>query len=57
MSIPNIRKFRISIKPESAKGQPDGNGGKTQGLRTGDIVRRQYFDGHNIIYSLLWGMD
>lgn len=57
MSIPNIRKFRISIKPESAKGQPDGNGGKTQGLRTGDIVRRQYFDGHNIIYSLMCVID
>lgn len=57
MSIPKIRKFRISIKPESAKGQPDGNGGKTQGLRTGDIVRRQYFDGHNVIYSLMCVVD
>lgn len=57
MSIPTIRKFRISLKAESAKGQPDGKGGKTQGLRTGDIVRRQYFDGKNIIYSLMCVLD
>lgn len=57
MSIPSIRKFKISIKPESAKGQPDGNGGKTQGLKTGDIVRRQYFDGRNVIYSLMGVID
>jgi len=50
MSIPKTRKFKISLKPESAKGQPDGKGGKTQGLKTGDIVRRQYFDGKNVIY-------
>lgn len=53
MSIPQTRKFKISLKPESAKGQPDGKGGKTQGLKTGDIVRRQYFDGKNVIYSLM----
>lgn len=61
MSIPNTRKFKISLKPESAKGQPDGKGGKTQGLKTGDIVRRQYFDGKNVIYSLMcvleYGVD
>lgn len=57
MSIPINRKFRISLKPESAKGQPDGKGGKTQGLRTGDIVRRQYFDGNNVIYSLMCVLD
>lgn len=57
MSIPTNRKFKISLKPESAKGQPDGNGGKTQGLKTGDIVRRQYFDGKNIIYSLMCVLD
>lgn len=61
MSIPTNRKFKISLKPESAKGQPDGKGGKTQGLRTGDIVRRQYFDGKNVIYSLMcvleYGVD
>lgn len=57
MSIPKIRKFKISLKPESAKGQPDGNGGRTQGLRTGDIVRRQYFDGHRIVYSLMCVVD
>lgn len=53
MSIPTNRKFKVSLKPESAKGQPDGKGGKTQGLKTGDIVRRQYFDGKNVIYSLM----
>lgn len=26
---------------------------KIQGLKTGDIVRRQYFDGKNLIYSLM----
>lgn len=57
MSVPTIRKFRISLKAESAKGQPDGKGGKTQGLRIGDIVRRQYFDGKNIIYSLMCVLD
>ena len=57
MSVPTIRKFRISLKAESAKGQSDGKGGKTQGLRTGDIVRRQYFDGKNIIYSLMCVLD
>lgn len=61
MSIPKTRKFKISLKPESAKGQPDGKGGKTQGLKTGDIVRRQYFDGKNVIYSLMcvleYGVD
>lgn len=57
MSIPTNRKFKVSLKPESAKGQPDGKGGKTQGLKTGDIVRRQYFDGKNVIYSLMCVLD
>lgn len=57
MSIPVNRKFKVSLKPESAKGISDGNGGKTQGLKTGDIVRRQYFDGKNVIYSLMCVLD
>lgn len=39
-----LRKYQILIAPDSKK---------VQGLRTGDIVRRQYFDGANIIYSLM----
>lgn len=61
MSIPINRKFKVSLKPESAKGIPDGKGGRTQGLKTGDIIRRQYFDGKNVIYSLMcvleYGVD
>lgn len=53
MSIPNTRRFKISLSPDSAKGQLDKNGNKTQGLEVGDIVRRQYYDGTNEIYSLL----
>lgn len=34
----------MSLAPDSKK---------TQGLRAGDIVRRQYFDGSNVIYSLM----
>lgn len=44
MSVYNYRKYKISLQPDSKK---------TQGLRTGDIVRRQYFDGENLIYSLM----
>lgn len=44
MAIYNYRKFKVSLQPDSKK---------TQGLRTGDIVRRQYFDGKNLIYSLM----
>jgi len=39
-----LGKYQILIAPDSKK---------VQGLRTGDIVRRQYFDGANIIYSLM----
>lgn len=39
-----LGKYQILIAPDSKK---------VQGLRTGDIVRRQYFDGTNIIYSLM----
>lgn len=44
MAIYNYRKFKIALQPDSKK---------TQGLRTGDIVRRQYFDGKNLVYSLM----
>lgn len=44
MSLQNNGKYKICISPKSAK---------RQGLRRGDVVRRQYFDGQNIIYSLM----
>ena len=44
MSVFNYKKFKISI---------DENSRKTQGLHVGDIVRRQYFDYPNVIYSLI----
>lgn len=44
MAIYNYRKYKISLQHDSKK---------TQGLRVGDIVRRQYFDGKNLIYSLM----
>ena len=37
-------KYKIIIDPESKK---------VQGLRVGDVVRRQYFDKPNLIYSLM----
>lgn len=57
MSISNIRKFKVSILQDSAKGVSDGNRGKTQGLKTGDIVCRQYFNGVRTVYSLLCVLD
>lgn len=39
-----LEKYQILIAPDSKK---------VQGLQTGDIVRRQYFDGTNVIYSLM----
>ena len=39
-----LGKFQILVAPDSKK---------IQGLQTGDIVRRQYFDGKNVIYSLM----
>lgn len=39
-----LEKYQILIASDSKK---------VQGLRTGDIVRRQYFDGTNVIYSLM----
>lgn len=44
MSLYKCPKFKIRIDPDSKK---------TQGLQQGDIVRRQYFDYPNIIYSLM----
>lgn len=44
MSRYNYTKYKILIDPESHK---------TQGLETGDVVRRQYFDGKSLIYSLM----
>ncbi len=44
MAVYNYSKYKIRIDPESKK---------IQGLRVGDIVRRQYFDYPNLIYSLM----
>lgn len=44
MSKFNYSRFKILLDPKSKK---------TQGLRVGDIVRRQYFDNPNLIYSLM----
>lgn len=44
MAVYNYRKYRISLSSDSKK---------TQGLRTGDIVRRQYQDGSRLIHSLM----
>lgn len=44
MSVYNYKKYKISLRHDTKK---------TQGLRTGDIVRRQYFDGKNVVYSLM----
>lgn len=48
MSKYNYPKFKIIIDPDSKK---------TQGLRTGDVVRRQYFDNSNLVYSLMIVID
>lgn len=48
MSLINYTKYKISIDPKSKK---------IQGLQAGDIVRRQYFDGKNTIYSLMAVLD
>lgn len=44
MALFNYKKYKVSLRQDSKK---------TQGLKTGDIVRRQYFDGKNLIYSLM----
>lgn len=48
MAVHNYKKFKISLRHDSKK---------TQGLKTGDIVRRQYFDGKNLIYTLMCVLD
>lgn len=48
MSLINYTKYKISIDPKAKK---------VQGLQAGDIIRRQYFDGKNIIYSLMAVLD
>lgn len=57
MSVQINKKYKISLRADSPKGKLDGNGMKTQGLRIGDIVRRQYFDGSNTIYTLMCVVD
>lgn len=44
MALFNYKKYKVSLRHDTKK---------TQGLKTGDIVRRQYFDGKNTIYSLM----
>lgn len=44
MAVIDYSKYQILLFPDSKK---------VQGLQTGDIVRRQYFDGTNTIYSLM----
>lgn len=44
MSLYNYDKFKILIAPDSKK---------VQGLQQGDVVRRQYLDGNNLVYSLM----
>lgn len=43
-----LGKYQILVAPDSKK---------VQGLQTGDIVRRQYFDGTNTVYSLMCVLD
>lgn len=44
MALINYAKYKICIAPKSAK---------KQGLRVGDIARRQYFDAGKTVYSLI----
>lgn len=44
MAVFAYKKYKVSISGQSKH---------TQGLQTGDIVRRQYKDGNNIIYTLM----
>lgn len=44
MSLYKYARYKVLLDPESHK---------TQGLQVGDVVRRQYFDGKNLIYSLM----
>lgn len=44
MAVIDYRKFKVLIDADSPK---------VQGLRTGDIVRRLYFDGNRVVYTLM----
>ena len=44
MSLYKYTRYKVLLDPESHK---------TQGLQEGDVVRRQYLDGKNLIYSLM----
>lgn len=44
MAVNRYSRYKIAIDPESKK---------VQGLRVGDVVRRQYFDTPNLIYSFM----
>lgn len=44
MAVYKYREFKISVSEDSVK---------VQGLRVGDIVRRQYFNGQGVIYTLM----
>jgi hypothetical protein len=48
MFISTKDKYKISLNIDSAK---------QQGLRTGDIVRRQFYDGNKEVYSLMCVLD
>lgn len=48
MSVFDYKTYKISLRYDSKK---------TQGLKTGDIVRRQYFDGSVMVYSLMCVLD
>ena len=48
MSVFNYKTYKISLRYDSKK---------VQGLQTGDIVRRQYFDGQHLVYSLMCVLD
>ena len=48
MSVFDYKTYKISLRHDSKK---------TQGLKTGDIIRRQYSDGEHIIYSLMCVLD
>lgn len=48
MSVHAYKSFKVRINPGSDN---------TQGLRTGDVVRRQYMNGANLVYSLMLVTD
>lgn len=48
MGLNKYSRYKIAIDPDSKK---------VQGLRVGDVVRRQYFDTPNLIYSLMVVLD